>query len=117
MSSRRMSSFADATDDVDYDDETGEIGLKPLKATPIEFSKPVIERAKLTFYEVMSDSAGSTTEMSSNSFLPNVSTSSRTSIRSVKPLFSPKQNNDEDLGMSARKSSTLRPFSSPSKHG
>jgi CRP-like cAMP-binding protein len=52
---RRMSSFAEAHEDVERDLASGKLHLKHLKVLPPEFQKPVNDRAKLTFYEVMAD--------------------------------------------------------------
>ncbi len=48
-----MSSVAEAAEDVTVT-STGQLEMKPMKVQPPEFSKPLNDRAKLTFYEVMS---------------------------------------------------------------
>ncbi len=49
-----MSSLAEHKEELERDLETGAVSIKPLKSVPLEFSKGAGERAKLTFYEVMS---------------------------------------------------------------
>lgn len=56
---RRMSSLAEATEDVSLNASTGQLEMKPMKVQPPEFAKAINDRAKLTFYEVMSASGSS----------------------------------------------------------
>ena len=47
------STLLEALKDVCTDPLTGEVTLKPLRFVPTEFSKPVMQRSKLTYYETL----------------------------------------------------------------
>lgn len=109
MLTRRVSSFAQAQEDI-HKDEDGGLHLKSLKVVPPEFQKPVNERAKLTFYEIMSD------KNDASSHLPSLggTTTDGGSNYDSKPLFSPSSGSGNRSPSFHRTNS--RPTTSPLSH-
>lgn len=98
---RRLSSFEAAQEDVTRDETTGSLSVKKLKVVPPEFSKPIMDRGKLTFYEIMALKKEGPPETSPR--LPSLSSPAHDD----RTLFSD--------GVSSRRRSSARPTTSPSR--
>ena len=99
---RRLSSFAEAQEDVTRDESTGALAVKKLKVVPPEFNKPIMDRGKLTFYEIMAPKEEGLPETSPR--FPSLSSPGNDDNRS---LFSD--------GSSSRRRSSARPTTSPTR--